>query len=183
MEHAQWTSTSSPYVRPRRSGEREAWVEEAAAQGRVGSNLLREVAEVQPPAEVAEALRLAEGESAVVRRRVVLLDGEPVELADSFYPPAIARDTPLAEQGKVRGGAVTLLANLGFHTRRVVETVGARPATEQERGLLHLGPHEWVLILTRVTLAEDEAPIEVTVMTMIATGRELRYEVTIDEEG
>lgn len=183
MENDRWTSVSAPYVRPQQPGQRDAWSEEAAARGRVGSNQLREVAEVKPPTEVAQAFGLTEGETAVVRRRVVLLDGEPVELADSYYPPAIARDTPLAEQRKIPGGAPSCLASLGFHPRRAVETVGARPATEQERDLLRLDLHEWVMTLTRVTHAEDDAPIEVMVMTLIATGRELRYEMTIDEEG
>lgn len=183
MEHGRWTSASAPYVRPRRPNDREAWAEEAATQGRVGSNQLREVAEVMPSPEIARALELAEGEPAIVRRRSVLLDGEPVELADSFYPMPIAGHTPLAEPRKIRGGAVTLLASLGLRPRRVVETVGARPATEQERDLLRLGPHEWVLTLTRIMYAEDDAPIEVTVMTMIAAGRELRYEMAIAEEG
>ncbi|HWO68322.1 MAG TPA: UTRA domain-containing protein, partial [Umezawaea sp.] len=54
---------------------------------------LREVAEVEPPREVAEALSVAEGELVVVRRRVMSLDGRPVELTDSYYPVAIARGT------------------------------------------------------------------------------------------
>lgn len=183
MEHPTWTSVSMPYVRPQPPDDQDAWSKEAASLGRVGTNELREVAEVLPPAEVAQALGLADGERVVVRRRSVLLDGDPVELADSFYPLSIACGTSLAEPRKIRGGAVTLLADLGLHPRHVIETVGARPATEQESSLLRLGPYEWVLTLTRVTRAEDEAPIEVTVMTMVATGRELRYEMTPDEEG
>jgi len=181
MEHTAWTSVSTPYVRPRQPEERDAWTVEAASQGHVGTNELREVAQVQPPPEVAEALNLTRGELALVRRRLVLLDGEAVELADSFYPLTIARATPLAEPRKIRGGAVTLLASLGLHPSRVIETVSARPATEQERDLLRLGLHEWVLTLTRVTHAEDGRPFEVTVMTMIPAGRELRYEMTVEE--
>lgn len=182
MKHTAWTSVSTPYVRPRQSEEGDAWTAEAAAHGHVGSNELREVAQVLPPPKVAEVLNLADGALALVRRRLVLLDGEPVELADSFYPLAIASDTPLAEPRKIRGGAVTLLASLGLHPCRVIETVGARPATEEECDLLRLGRGEWVLTLTRVTHAESGLPFEATLMAMIAAGRELRYETT-NEEG
>ncbi|GAA2840873.1 GntR family transcriptional regulator [Nonomuraea rubra] len=179
MEDSTWTNVSADYVRPQQSGEADAWTTEAATQGGVGSNELREVAQVQPPTAIARALGLSEAEPAIVRRRLVLLDGTPVELADSFYPLQVAAGTPLAEPRKVRGGAVTLLAELGFLPRRVVETVRSRPATDEERDLLNLGPHDWVLVLSRVTHAGDDRPFEATVMTMVAAGRELRYEMTI----
>ncbi|MER6577319.1 UTRA domain-containing protein [Nonomuraea sp. NPDC001023] len=184
MERTTWTSQSTPYVRPRPPGERDAWTDEAAAQGSVGSNELREVTVAQPPEGIARALGLVDGEPAIVRRRLVLLDGEPVEIADSYYPLSVAQGTALAEPRKIRGGAVTLLESLGLRPRRVMETVGARPATKQEQELLRVSPDAWVLTLTRVTYAADDIPFEATVMIMIAAGRELRYEVTApDQEG
>jgi GntR family transcriptional regulator len=181
MEHTAWTSVSTPYVRPRQPNEGDAWTAEAATRGHVGSNELREVAQVDPSPEIARMLGLTDGDRVIVRRRLVLLDGAPVELADSFYPLTIARDTPLAEPRKIRGGAVTLLVGLGLHPSRVIETVSARPATDLERGLLSLGLHDWVLTMTRVTHAEGGMPFEATVMTMNAAGRELRYEMTLEE--
>ncbi|MGP3929099.1 UTRA domain-containing protein [Nonomuraea sp. KM88] len=116
----------------------------------------------------------------VIRRRTVLLDGAPVELADSYYPVSIARGTPLAQPRKIRGGAVRLLAELGYRMRKVEETVSARPATATERNVLHLDETDWVLVLRRVVRDHAGTPFESTVMAMIASGRELRYE---HEEG
>ncbi|MBB5138795.1 DNA-binding GntR family transcriptional regulator [Thermocatellispora tengchongensis] len=168
-------SVSTAYVRPRRAGRQEAWAEEAAAQGKAGTQELREVGEVAPPAEVAGALGVAAGESVVVRRRVILLDGHPVELADSYYPGWIARGTPLAEYRKIRGGAITLLGELGHAPRHVEEDVSARPATDEERRLLRLREHEYVLVLFRLMTADDGTPIEASVMTMNTESRHLRY--------
>lgn len=177
MTDASWVSVSEPYVRPHKPGEPEAWAAEAAQHGHVGTHQLREVNEIQPPQEVSQALNLASEEAAVVRRRLILLDGRPTELADSYYPASIARGTPLAEMRKIPGGAVTMLAELGYEPREVEEGVRARPSTDQEQQLLDIQPGEWVLVLSRVLRTDNSTPIEVTVMTMIADDRELRYKM------
>jgi GntR family transcriptional regulator len=177
-----WTSVSTPYVKPRATGEREAWAQEAAEHGHVGSQRLREVAEVEPPGTVAAALKVAAGESVVVRRRVMLLDGQPVELTDSYYPSAIAQGTRLAEHRKIPGGAPTLLAELGHEMRHVDEDVSARLATDDEQQLLELAAPEPVIVLFRTSTTGDGVPVEVSVMTMLAAGRHLRYQLTIGGE-
>ncbi|MEU7833737.1 MULTISPECIES: UTRA domain-containing protein [unclassified Nonomuraea] len=179
MEDAGWVSVSAPYVRPRRPGEPDAWAEEAAQHGKVGTHRLQAVEEVHPPKEVVRAFGLAAGQTAFVRRRLVLADGQPTELADSYYPATIARGTRLAEMRKIPGGAPTLLAQLGYHPHSAEEAVQARPATDTERQALDLRPEDWVLLLTRIVRTDDGTPIEVSVMTMVAHGRELRYQMII----
>ncbi|MEV0613261.1 UTRA domain-containing protein [Nonomuraea sp. NPDC050404] len=176
MRPSGWANTSAPYIRPRREGEPDAWTEEAAQRGHVGTNELREVSEIPAPADIARDLNIESDGRVVVRRRMVLLDGAPIELADSYYPAFIARGTPLAHSSKIRGGAVRLLAELGYNAHKVQETVSARPNTAIERNLLHLDANDWVLMLRRVTFDNVGTPFECTVMTMIASGRELRYE-------
>ncbi|MEV4080656.1 UTRA domain-containing protein [Nonomuraea fuscirosea] len=173
-----WTDISAPYVRPR-PGQSDAWAEEAAQRGHTGAQQLREVVEVQPTAEVADALSVPLGETVIARRRLVLLDDLPVELADSYYPATIARNTQLAEARKIRGGAVTLLSEMGYLPHRIQEDIHARPATEEEHHLLQLDMHEWVLVLTRLTLSRDGTPFEYSIMIMVARGRHLRYELSV----
>jgi DNA-binding GntR family transcriptional regulator len=175
-----WVSVSTPYVKPRQPGQPDAWAQEAAEHGHTGTHRLREVAEVQPPAQVAAALQQSPHEPAVVRRRVVLLDGQPVELADSYYPAAIARGTRLAEQRKIPGGAPTLLASLGHDFRPPCEDIAARFATAAERELLNLTEPTPVLELTRTITNQDGVPVEVSVMTMLP-GRRLRYQLGGDD--
>ncbi|GAA2272394.1 hypothetical protein GCM10010149_12840 [Nonomuraea roseoviolacea subsp. roseoviolacea] len=180
MSEAGWVSVSAPYVRPRHPGEPDAWEQEAAQHGKRGTHHLQAVEEVRPPVQIARALALAADQTAFVRRRLVLADDQPTELADSYYPATIARGTRLAEMRKIPGGAPTLLAQLGYHPHSAEEAVQARPATEKERELLRLRPEDWVLVLSRILRTGDGTPVEVSVMTMVAHGRELRYQMIID---
>lgn len=124
-------------------------------------------------------LGVAEGDAVVVRRRVIELDGEPNELTDTYYPVEIARGTALAATAKIRGGAVTLLAELGHSGVTVREDVTARMASEEERAVLRIGPDEPVLRLARVTLDDENRPVQADLMTMPATRQRLRYEIRI----
>ncbi|MGW7357882.1 GntR family transcriptional regulator [Streptomyces sp. NPDC054802] len=179
MSTSTWVSTSMPYLTPQADGRRDAWASEAAARGGKGSQRITHAGEAPAPKAVAALLGMADGEPAVVRRRIIELDGEPCELTDTYYPVTIARGTRLAETGKIRGGAVTLLAELGHIGVRVREDVTARMPDADERETLGMGRDEPVLRLARVTLDSQDRPIQVDMMTMPAHRQRLRYEITI----
>lgn len=168
-----------PYLTPRDKGQGDAWGADAAARGRRGTQRIVHAGEVPAPAEVARLFGLPEGEPVVVRRRVILLDDQPNELTDSYYPAGIARGTPLAGTAKIPGGAVTLLAELGHVGAVVREDVVAGMPDEEERAALHTAPDEPVLRLTRLTLDRDDRPIQVDRMVMPALRQQLRYEIRI----
>lgn len=168
-------SDSLAYVTPRSEGQSDPWTEESKQRG--GQRLV-EVGEVVPPESVADALRLSPGDRAAVRRRVILLDGEPIELADSYYPLAIARGTALAETRKIKGGAPTLLAERGYRASHVIEDLEFREADNAERAALALPEGATVLALLRTTQAEDGSPFEVQLMVMKAP-RRLHYEIEV----
>jgi GntR family transcriptional regulator len=169
-----WTSVSLPYVRGHRG---DVWSAEAAEHGGTGTQKLLSVEEEAASATIAEALGLAPDEPVVVRRRVMLFNDEPVELVESYYPADIARNTRLADSRKIPGGAVALLADLGHQPRHVREDVSARLATPDERTLLRLDDPACVLLLSRVLITDSRA-VEASLMTMVADGRRLRYELT-----
>ncbi len=179
MSNSEWISSSVPYLAPRTDGQRDAWSDVTAAQGRRGAQRIVHAGEVVPPSEVGELLRSPAGEGVVVRRRVIYLDDLPVELTDTYYPLDIARGTPLAGKAKIPGGAVTLLARLGHAGERVREEVRARMPDAGERETLAMGDGEPVLCLTRVTLDGDGRPVQVDVMTMPAQRQRLQYELKI----
>lgn len=176
----EWVAASADYVKPRASGEGDAWASEAAAQGGQGRQALKFVGEVNPPGVARSALRLDDGEPTVVRQRVITLNDAPVEVADTFYPPEIARGTALAEPRKIKGGAVTLLAELGHTAHRVIEHVAARPATSSEIDLFALGAHEPVIVIERLTLNSSDTPIQFDVMVAPASLRRLQYEMKVN---
>ncbi|MFI5618411.1 UTRA domain-containing protein [Streptomyces sp. NPDC051567] len=174
-----WTSTSMPYLTPRAGGGPDAWTGESAAAGRRGGQRVLHAGETSAPPDVARMLGVAVGGVVVVRRRIIELDGEPVELTDTYYPAGIAAGTALAGTAKIRGGAVTLLAALGHTGVRVVETVTARTADAGEREHLRLAPGEPVLRLARTTYDAADRPLQADVMVMPAGRQELRYEIRI----
>lgn len=179
MSANRWTSTSMPYLTPREKGLGDAWGADAATQGRRGTQRIVYAGEVPAPAEVARLFGLAEGESVVVRRRVILLDDQPNELTDTYYPTGIARGTGLAGTAKIRGGAVTLLAELGYVGALVREDVTADMPNAEEREALRTAPNEPVLRLTRLTLDPDDRPIQIDRMVMPARRQRLRYEIAL----
>ncbi|MGW7520597.1 GntR family transcriptional regulator [Streptomyces sp. NPDC054796] len=179
MSASEWVSASTPYLGPRDKGAGDAWGAETAAAGRRGRQRVVSAGEVVPPPGIGELLGVPEGQEAVVRRRVMYLDDLPNELTDTYYPVHLARGTPLARTTKIRGGAVTLLAEMGYVGVRVVEDVTARMPTDAEREVLDIGAATPVLQLTRVTLDADDRPFQVDRMTMPSGRQRLRYELRI----
>ena len=175
MAEKQRVSDSLAYVTARKDGQADAWTEETKQRG---GQQLTEVTELAPPTDVAAALNLPAGGTAVVRRRAILLDGDVIELADSYYPADLARGTGLAEQRKIKGGAPTLLAELGYHPRHVTEDLEFRDADDTERAALSLPAGASVLRLLRITSTEDGSPYEVQLMVMKAP-RRLHYEIEV----
>lgn len=176
MADMQRPPDSLAYIKPRGAGESDAWSDEARQRG---GQQLTEVAEVIPPQEVCDALHLSPGERASVRRRTILLDEQVIELADSYYPLSVARGTALTEKRRIKGGAPTLLAELGYQPRHVTEDLEFRAANEFERAALALPDGGSVLTLLRTTSTDDGSPYEVQLMVMKAP-RRLHYEIEVD---
>ncbi|MFK3981909.1 UTRA domain-containing protein [Micromonospora sp. NPDC050397] len=165
MSTPRWTSTSDPYVIP---GVGDAWATEAAARGRTGTQQLLGVETLVPDLAVRAALDLGEDDQAVVRRRLILEDDQPVELADSYYPVWLAGGTPLAENRKIRGGAVAVLAELGHSSATVTENITARQPTEAERTALGISDHEPLLVMKRLCRNGSGTPVEYVITHTVA---------------
>lgn len=176
----EWISTSADYLKPRTPGAGEAWAEEAAHGATVGRQVLTHAGPALPPTAVAEAFSLAPDETAIARRRIMYADDTPVELADTYYPAAIAAGTGLAEARKIKGGAIALLTELGHTASRVIEEVTARAASTEERTTLRLDGHAPVLVIERITIDAEGRAIQADVMVAPAALRRLRYEVKVD---
>ncbi len=168
-------STSGRYLTPSQG---DAWATEAALAGQQGTQRVIAAEEVAAPSAVAVALQIDPGAAVVLRRRVMLLNGRPVELTDSYYPAQIAAGTPLSKPGKIPGGAITLLASMGYTPDHAWDDITARPPTPKEQHELDITERDPVIVLTRLTVASDGTPFGYDVMTMVANGRHLRYRTT-----
>ncbi|GAA3148313.1 GntR family transcriptional regulator [Nonomuraea salmonea] len=125
--------------------------------------LLR-VDEVVPPADVAQALELNDGDKAVLRHRLLLLDGDPVELSWSYYPSSLVGGTPLTGSKKIKGGAPQVLADLGYPQREFTDLLSSRPPTVEEAEGLELPEGVPVMRQFRVIYSDDKRPVEVSVL-------------------
>lgn len=137
------------------------------------------VGEAQPPADVATALNLAEGATAVLRHRLMLHSGEPVELSWSYYPTEIAAGTPLSSRAKIVGGAPRVLANIGYPQLYFEDRLSARAPTTEELEGLDMPDDVPVIRQFRVIYSESDRPVEVSIQIKGAHRYELLYRETI----
>ncbi|MFF0381678.1 GntR family transcriptional regulator [Streptomyces sp. NPDC004286] len=179
-EHRQRTMRPASYMAPAPSGEPYRWLTEAAKLGARPDSSLLDVRETSAPADVAAALRIARGETVLLREQILTLDDEPVELVKSYYPMAIARGTAITEKRKIRGGTPALLAELGFPPRTSVDRVSARVPTQEQYRALRLPSDLPVLRTLRVVFSDDDRPIEATVMVKAGHLYELQYEFSAE---
>lgn len=179
MSSGKWMSVSAPYVVPRDSGAPDAWTEEAAKHGARGSNQLTFVGEVSAPRFVADAFGISEGDSVITRQRIVYLNDAPIEVASSYYPTSIASGTALEDTRKIKGGAITLLAELGHAAAHVSEEVFAHMPDAQHQHELLLQPDEPVITIHRTSVGEGGQPFQAEIMTAPAKTRRLRYEMEV----
>jgi GntR family transcriptional regulator len=117
------------------------------------------------PADVAEALDVAEGAEVVRRRRLTLRDGVPVELSTSWFDAALTDVAPrILEAERILQGTVAYVEqSTGRHAQTAQDRISARLATPEERELLQLGDPSAVLVTRHVVLDADLAPMEYAV--------------------
>ena len=138
-----------------------------------GSEVLR-VGPAAVPADVASALAVSPGTQAVVRERLVTVDGEPVELVAAWFPVALAEGTDVASQEKLGEGlAEHLRRRKGVRLARVTERVTARMPTAQEAATLGVPRRVPVLDLLVTAYDGEGRPVQVVTVVLPADRHEL----------
>ncbi len=170
-------SWSTPYVAASTPHTGDAWATEAASTGGRGTQRILHAGYADATDDVAAMLNLHPGDRVIARWRLILLDGQPVEFADAYYPIAVAEGTPLAKPDKIPGGAAKLLADRGYTAVHVHEEITARRCNSEEQNTLGLAVGDPVLILRRTSYTGDMQPFEAAIMTMKAPGRVLAYDL------
>jgi GntR family transcriptional regulator len=88
----------------------------------------------------------------------------------------IARNTPLMNHQRIKGGTATLLRQLDQTPHHCVDRVSARVPTQEQFEALRLPGSLPVLCTLRVIYAADGRPIEATSMVKAGHLYELQYE-------
>jgi DNA-binding GntR family transcriptional regulator len=155
----------------------DAWASDVVGQGRQPQQEV-DVALIPAPPVVAERLGLEpEKDLVAVRRRLRRVDAVPWQIADSYYPEDIARDSPIMTPGDltIPGG---LMAHVGHRQTRFVDEITVRMPTVMETSRLELPAATPVAEHLRTGF--DEAGRAVRVIITIAPGdrHKIMYEVT-----
>lgn len=165
------------FLNPAAPGEPYAWIAAATNRGQIGTSELLDVRERPAPYRVASAFGLSPGDPVVVRKQLLLLDGQPAELVTNHYPLDIAGGTALELHKKIKGGSPTLLAALGFRPARAVDHVLPRLATVEEFIALQLPEDMPVLRQFRVVYSDDDRPVEASVLVKAGQRYEVEYQL------
>jgi GntR family transcriptional regulator len=177
-DHAQ-TIQPAHYIAPSEPGQPYRWLSEATKRQQQGKYKMLAVRESVPPAEVARALRLEEGGTALLRSRIGFLDDQPAELVHSYYPIELARGTRLADRRLIPGGSPALLEEMGYPTRSQDDVVAARTATTEEYEALEIPRDVPVIEIFRVVYSDADKPIEVTILTKPAHRFKMGYHIEL----
>jgi GntR family transcriptional regulator len=159
---------SSAYLTEGRS-----WRAELARQGQDGRQELLQVDVVTPEPEIVERLGLAEDDPVVVRRRLMYVDDEPVQIADSYYPQRLAQGTPVEKRTPIPGGS---LQALNAQPHRVTEHITVRMPRPEESRMLQLAPGVPVIRMLRTVYDTTDIPVEVSETIFAGDRHELIYE-------
>lgn len=164
-------------LEPQPSGElREAFAYAVAQEGRAPSQYI-EVLTVSPVEEIASRLELADGELAVVRRRLRFVDGQPYNTNDSYFPRDLVADSEIARPGDIARGANRVLEELGHAQVRVVDDIWARMPNQEEAERLQLELGTPVMVYVRVGYDRADMPVRVAVSVLPADKHLIRYEL------
>ena len=134
------------------------------------------------PYDIAPPLGVAPGTEILIRDRVM---GDPgtgrtIQLATSYLPADLARDTILAEADTGPGGIYDRLEEMGHGPLTWHEAVSARMPTPDEADLLDLPPGTPVLRIVRTTQSPSGQILEINDTRLNAEHYEIGYPITRD---
>ena len=114
-------------------------------------------------------------------RRLLLADGRPVGIAETWLPHEVlaGRADLFAPERLATGSLYDLLQGpeIGLRLHRGVETIRAARAGEAESELLECPPNSPTLVVRRVTYTPSDRAVESTVMTFASDRYEYRVEL------
>lgn len=165
------------FVRRHRQAGRAAFLAEMATQGRVPEVEVLEVAPHDAPADVVERLGLGSDRKVLVRRCRYLADGQPMELATSYIPWALAKGTQLAKPNTGPGGVYARLEENGNRLARFAEEVTARMPSPEEARALRLVAGVPVITMVRTAFDTNGTAVEVCDTVMASDRYVLSYEL------
>lgn len=176
-EVQQWAWPMSTWEAPQHhSDEADAWATAIRKQGGEPHTEVT-VRLVPADADIAAALGVAAGSTVVVRERIRSIDGQPHQLADSYFPEWLTNQHPeFLKPGDVSapGG---LLAAAGVPQVRMHDTISARLPTAVEATVLKAKPGVPLVVHTRTGYDEQGRAVRHMVTRAAADRTSISYEL------
>lgn len=127
---------------------------------------------------MSRCLDIEPGAPVVVRSRKFLVEGRPVQIATSYLPAELVRDTAIAQEDTGPGGSYARLAELGAEPVRFSEELRARMPSEDERAALELAAGTPVVEICRIAYTAEDQAVEVNQMLLDAGSYVLEYRLS-----
>jgi GntR family transcriptional regulator len=156
---------------------------EARAQGNQGEARLLSVDTVTPPLDVASRLNLdpETGAHVVVRRYLIVINGDPLQLANSYFDAALVTGTAIAAPENITAGRIDreLRDHLNLVPRHFLDELTTRMPTPDQRRSLRLLPGTPVIDLLRTYTDPSQRPFEVVRFIIAGDKHVLVYPGTV----
>jgi GntR family transcriptional regulator len=167
------------YSRRHREAGKAPFRAEVEAQDREARVEVTSITPRPAPAWVASRLGLAEGQQVLLRRNLYMADEQPVQLADTYIPWAIAEGSRFFEDVPEAGGIFAHFERLGHQLTRFYEDVSARMPSPDEAKRLHLSRGVPVIEVLHTSFDQDGAAFEVTHFVLPADRNVLTFELPV----
>jgi GntR family transcriptional regulator len=157
-----------------------SWTDQLRRLGFSPKTSHRKVQQEIPLAHVAEALCLAAHEQVIRIQRVRLANREPISYMINYLP---ARLVPGFIESRFTQESLyeVLEHKYGLVPAVAVDTVGTRPASEEEVAALRIDRDAPVLSVRRVSYLADGTPLELAIVA--SRGDRYQYQATVRGEG
>jgi GntR family transcriptional regulator len=154
---------------------------EASAHGLSAEQEIIAVERVPAAGDIATRLAVPEGTPLLVRRRLFMVDGHPMQLVDGYYEYQFAKGTALARKARIKGGAHAEIERpkIGRRLTRFVEELELRMPLPSEVEALAVLPGVPVARVLRTAYDDDDQPIEVLESIVPGDRHRFLYEITL----
>ena len=156
-----------------------SYTEGALRMGRKPGRLLVTFEDVTPPADLSEALEVADGEPVMHLERVLLADGQRIGLESTYLPRHRFGD--FTETFDPTTSLYAAIRATGVHFGSAVERIETVLASPREAGLLESTTAMPMLRLHRRSLDTEDRPIEV--VRSLYRGDRVAFEAMLNDRG
>lgn len=119
----------------------------------------------KPEGEVAQALKIAEGDSVYCLKRLRFVDGQPVAVVTSYLPAAVF---PGIDKQDLEGESLYHIFEQAYdrQLQRAEEIIGAATASADDARVLQAAVGSAVLLIQETTYDSKDIPIEYSVSVL-----------------